>query len=649
VLLLAVSCRPEQQQRGREEIITPELTIPDDCKAALTLWIDSQQIRERPEAAVGDFHRLSIKYSYRRDSLTHALMRCYEGQAWDVIRQPDSMLNCYEEAGLFLEAHPEYIDLRMMSYLFSGWAHYYKGQRLTANYYFNKAGNEFDDTVYLADGSYVTSKYKPEARAGLLLEITQHARDAGLREQAELYIEKAMASLRKIPGKRPDLEAFAAIEAGTIYSKWNDSGRANRYFRQSLPLVQQLGDTTLLIAYYDNRATSFLAAKQHDSALQYYLRSLELEKETGASDEMLMTTRSGIAAAHSALGNGMAAARAFEATIPFLYGDTTVRMQERAEFARFYLRHLLQGTRAIAPYDRFLADIDSVFNQQRIQAISDMDAQYGLRKKEARIGRLNDENRFYIEESARQKTLLLVAILVILILAVGVAWYRQYQRQKSLIAERDKAVLEQQLLRSQMEPHFMFNTIAVLQSLIRKDEKELSVKYLSHFARLLRISLENARQAWVPLGDELDALEHYLSLQQLRFQNVFEYEFDLFDEYEDERDEVLVPPMLLQPFVENAIQHGMAGRQDGSGVIRVQIRKSGKMLDCRILDNGLGAAAPSVKDPAKKSSLSTTITRERLQIIGRELGQQASVETQYGIEADGSGTEVRLQIPFQEG
>lgn len=649
VLLFVVSCTPSQRQRDREEILTPENTMPADCRVALRYWIDSQQIREKPEAAVGDFRRLSLKYSFDRDSLTHSILRCYEGQAWDVLQQADSMLSCYEIAGIFLEAHPEFIDLRLMSYLFSGWAHYYKGQRLTANYYFNKAGNQFDDTVYLEDGSYVTSKFNPTARAGMLLEITQHARDAGLREQAEQYVQKSISALERIPGKRRDLEAFAALEAGAIYAKWDDTLRAKTWFEKALPIVLELKDTPLLTAYYDSRANAFLTAKRYDSSLYYFKRSLRVQEQSGANGKTLAMPHAGIAASHTGLGNQADAALAFREAKPYLYDQSSHGVIERAEFAKTYLRFLLQDAGQREVYERFLSDNDSVFDEQRLQAISDMDAQYGLRKKEARIGHLNEENLYYVEESARQKTLLLVAILAIVILAIGIAWYRQYQQRKALVAERDKAVLEQQLLRSQMEPHFMFNTIAVLQSLIRKDQKDLSVKYLSHFARLLRISLENARQAWVPLGDELDALEHYLSLQQLRFQNVFTYELDLFEDYEEERETLLVPPMLLQPFVENAIQHGMAGKTDGSGLIIVHIRKDGKVLDCSIRDNGLGSKAPSMKDPAKKSSLSTTITRERLQIIGRQLGVQAGVEVEYDIEPDGGGTEVRLRVPFLEG
>ena len=83
-----------------------------------------------PERAVGVFRRLALKYP--RDSAVFALMKCYEGQAWDVLRVSDSMLSCYDDASLYVEAHPEMIDMRVMSYLYSGWAHYYNKNRLTA-------------------------------------------------------------------------------------------------------------------------------------------------------------------------------------------------------------------------------------------------------------------------------------------------------------------------------------------------------------------------------------------------------------------------------------------------------------------------------------------------------------------------------------
>ncbi len=110
-----------------------------------------------------------------------------------------------------------------------------------------------------------------------------------------------------------------------------------------------------------------------------------------------------------------------------------------------------------------------------------------------------------------------------------------------------------------MEPHFIFNTLSALQSFIRFDEKEKSLKYISQFSKLLRSSLELSRQSYVPLNEELETIENYLSLQQMRF----EYSFD----YEIQRPKPIhllywSPQCLIQPFVENAIIHGMNNQKE---------------------------------------------------------------------------------------
>jgi LytS/YehU family sensor histidine kinase len=198
-----------------------------------------------------------------------------------------------------------------------------------------------------------------------------------------------------------------------------------------------------------------------------------------------------------------------------------------------------------------------------------------------------------------------------------------------------------------MEPHFIFNTISVLQSLVRQNERELSIKYLSQFARLLRISLENAREELVPLKVEIEALQHYLSLQQVRFRNVFTYTIDTYEGYADEADELLIPPMLLQPFVENAIQHGMAGMKDNAGKIRISIRKDAKTLRFLIEDNGQLETHLRQTDPVKKNSLSTTITRERLALLSRQAGMPASLDILRRPKSAGGGMVVTMVIPFQ--
>lgn len=119
-----------------------------------------------------------------------------------------------------------------------------------------------------------------------------------------------------------------------------------------------------------------------------------------------------------------------------------------------------------------------------------------------------------------------------------------------------------------MEPHFIFNTLSALQSFVRLDKKEEAIKYLNQFSRLLRSSLELSRENLVPLGEEMEALNNYLSLQQMRFEDAFTYKV-IRPEGED-TCAIMVLPMLVQPYVENAILHGI-DLSDGSAHIHSSV------------------------------------------------------------------------------
>jgi LytS/YehU family sensor histidine kinase len=179
-----------------------------------------------------------------------------------------------------------------------------------------------------------------------------------------------------------------------------------------------------------------------------------------------------------------------------------------------------------------------------------------------------------------------------------------------------------------------------MQSMVRNNENEKAIKYLNKFARLLRTSLENSREDYVSVAEEIEALQDYISLQSIRFEGKFNYSLNAYDGYKD--DEIKIPPMLLQPFVENAIYHGMKNITY-KGVISIDISKTDRNLRCIITDNGSGVAQDKVTN---HKSLAINITRERLDIVSKETGSPALFEVS-GRQDGQSGTTVTLVIPYK--
>ena len=140
-------------------------------------------------------------------------------------------------------------------------------------------------------------------------------------------------------------------------------------------------------------------------------------------------------------------------------------------------------------------------------------------------------------------------------------------------------------LNSQLNPHFVFNSLNSLQNFILTNRKELSSDYLSTFSRLMRFVFENSKNLYVPLSDEIEALKLYLELEQIRRNNLFDYTIDYDSE---DSDDVYIPSLLVQPMIENAIWHGLLNKEDDNRLIRVGFRKDQDRLVIEVEDNGVG-------------------------------------------------------------
>jgi len=180
-------------------------------------------------------------------------------------------------------------------------------------------------------------------------------------------------------------------------------------------------------------------------------------------------------------------------------------------------------------------------------------------------------------------------------------------RQRKLRFEKQELRMQQRLLRSQMNPHFTFNTLAAIQNKLKTD-KEKASSYLLKFSRLLRVILENSMQNYTQLFKEIESLKKYMDLQLFRFPNKFNYTIDLVDLEED--DLIFIPPMLIQPFVENSIEHGFAGIEY-QGSIKILLVKEGKFIKCIIEDNGQGISEKQInsKESASIQLISDYIER----------------------------------------
>jgi len=266
--------------------------------------------------------------------------------------------------------------------------------------------------------------------------------------------------------------------------------------------------------------------------------------------------------------------------------------------------------------ESYRADLDSLYQYRTDEANKTTKSDLANERQIYALKAAQLENEYQLKQ---YQTYVLLACVLLLFIGALIFFYVRNQR---ILREQGRINLEQRLLRSQMNPHFMFNVLGGLQSLVRSGNTSDALQYLKHFSHLLRQNLELSRNNLVSLHDEIETLNHYLALQQMRFGARFSYHIQT-DSAAD-TDEIQLPPMIIQPFVENAIEHGF--RQiDYPGHIDVRIRQNtDASIRIEVEDNGSGLSKTTTID-TQKSSLATQITKERLAWLYHQSGHQPSV------------------------
>jgi ligand-binding sensor domain-containing protein len=243
--------------------------------------------------------------------------------------------------------------------------------------------------------------------------------------------------------------------------------------------------------------------------------------------------------------------------------------------------------------------------------------------------------------------------LVSLLWMIFYARLKRIQAKNKIIQERlemEKSILEleQEAARLQMNPHFIFNCLNSIQGFISTNDPFKAKKYLAKFAKLMRLILENAREEFIPLQNEINMLENYIELEKLSTQQSFE--FSVTHDPSIDPEQIQVPPMIVQPFVENAIIHGLR-KKEGNGVMSIHFKRDGEILICTIRDNGIGrkqAANINGQARSQHKSAAIPITQKRLEQYGSYRKVNAGIQI-IDLEEGGkpAGTEVVVCTPFE--
>ncbi len=247
-----------------------------------------------------------------------------------------------------------------------------------------------------------------------------------------------------------------------------------------------------------------------------------------------------------------------------------------------------------------------------------------------------------------------IFIIPVALLLIGISYLlgrmrqgrKQKEREVQQAYEMQLNELEVKALRSQINPHFIFNTLNSIKFYAVKKSKEETSEFISNFSSLIRQILENSKKNLIPLKDEIETISTYIGIEKLRFRSEFEYSLSVADNID--QDNFMVPPMIIQPFIENAIWHGLM-HKDGERKLNLQFTKENGNLVCNIEDNGIGrkAAQEISHNRPHKSSLGMSITNDRLEQLEKLYNLKSSFEVIDLYDSAGTPAGTKVLVKFQ--
>ncbi|WP_136465822.1 histidine kinase [Flagellimonas onchidii] len=233
----------------------------------------------------------------------------------------------------------------------------------------------------------------------------------------------------------------------------------------------------------------------------------------------------------------------------------------------------------------------------------------------------------------------------ILIFAAGLTFKIQTEYKERLQFQREAHINKTKALRAQMNPHFIFNSLNSIQNLITRNDKKSALRYLSRFSRLTRNVLESSIETKIMLSDEIKMLNDYLELESLRFDNAFDYSIIVDESIEPEMTEF--PSMIVQPFVENAILHGLLPKQGSEKMLSLSFKDDGDYVLCEIEDNGIGRQAALKRSTRKnKKSRGMQVTMQRFKTLTGEADENMiQIVDKKDQHKNAAGTKISIRIP----
>ena len=490
--------------------------------------------------------------------------------------------------------------------------------------------------------------------ANLYSELSQHP-------QALDYAKRALAIFKSVDSKVGISSALGAL--GEICGNTHKYIECIDYYRQAAVIDKALGQKLGSAQDIANIGTAYIGLEKYAEGLSSFQESFALEKALGYKSGMA-NCLSNIATIYLNSPDSFMNRLGYRGSKRYAIAEKTSKeaLLLANEINAIVEQDLALKTlvsiytkekdfaNAFKYYQEKVALNDSLIGDEKRKEITKMEIQYQYDKKEDSLRAAQEKkDTLALSEIKRQKLIRNYTIGIVGVVGVfSVLMIVSYNRRKQLITDKRVSELEMNALHLQMNPHFIFNCLQSINTYMLDNEGKLASSYLIRFSNLMRLTLENSRRKEVSLSEDLSALELYMQLEALRFKNKFQYVIEVDPEIDGESTQI--PPMLLQPFVENSIIHGLCNRE--RGIIKISVNRVGNMIRCVVEDNGEGrknSVKLNVAQGMKRESLGVKITQERLRIIEMLKKVKTAIIITDLTDSDNvpSGLRIELLLPFE--
>lgn len=502
------------------------------------------------------------------------------------------------------------------------------------------------------------------------------------------YSQKALVLAETV--NKPSRELRQSINVamnaiGNIYQSLDQYDLAIEEYNKSMEDAREMGYELGLAINYQNIGECYEAQDKLTEAMQSFQTALAYNERINSERGRIMCNyniahvlvhQGHVDEALAILENSLSPAESLDdktilSTIYIYIGWTSIKLTRYTDARNYLLKGLKMAEQyklqsEISEAYKFLSELADkqgefekalnyyktslnydrkVSNDRNLRYVADVISRHDSERKSIVNKALAADNENVRLQLRKNQTILLVSGIALALLA-GIFYilYRQYQ----LKSEKKVLTLEQSMLRSQMNPHFLFNSLNSIKLYIINNEQKNAVHYLNKFSKLIRKILEASSLKEIPLAEELETVELYMNIEDIRFSNELDFKIKV-DESIDVH-QVKIPSLILQPFLENALWHGLSSKE-GLKIIRLHVSREGNdYIYISITDNGVGRkAAEIIKEGKvlKRKSMGIDITKERLANFSKDYQNSFEVEMQdlYNDEGIAMGTRVVLRIP----